>query len=136
MDLLRNTHHVMWEKKHYKAENYRDLRNHPVMKHTLLIPVHRALHAEIPPPPRPNIGLLFTMLNHLDHIPKGEQPLDSFRGLIDFLGEVAERDVPISEKAGILAVHFSSQLHFIELGQLPDDRISLSALRPDIPKVQ
>lgn len=63
-----NVHHTFFNRAWYRTPILRSLRNHPLVKTSMLVDIHRELHAEVQAPPKPShelaVGALY-LLNDL-----------------------------------------------------------------------
>lgn len=62
-------HHVLWQRRDYHTQLEKALRNHTGLVVPLYDAVHRKLHIEVPPPPKPNSRLILGALAMLDELP-------------------------------------------------------------------
>ena len=108
MELSRNSHHLLWERRHYNGL-HKTLRTHKGMViPNVWIPQHNLLHAELPTPPKPSAPLAREMLNNLDRPLRGK--LDGLYYTIEYLTDHETRD------ANRLAVHLTKQLGYLVIG--------------------
>ena len=93
-----NCHHLFWQRANFKTPLEKQLRNHRLLKTPLYVDVHKDLHADLPPPPKPNAELICGMLlvlNELEPVPRPE--IDATLALSEFC---LERDDRTAKRIG------------------------------------
>lgn len=60
-----NEHHMFWNRAWYKQGGLRVLRNDPLVRNEMFIPVHKELHANLNAPPKPSPELTIGALSVL-----------------------------------------------------------------------
>lgn len=63
-----NCHHSFWNRSWYRSPIQRALRQHEGLVVPMYEQVHRDLHADMPPPPRPNSAQILGALGMLDRL--------------------------------------------------------------------
>lgn len=112
-------HHVAFERRSYKTRLETLYRNMGGMVVLLDSQVHRELHTEVAPPPKPNHHLMADIYQHA-RLSDYESQYDVFKQIVDYVGMVAaggqcEQNV---EDAALLHANLLEQAHFVDLGQL------------------
>jgi len=106
-----NVHHLFWQRASYKTPLEKRLRNHRLVKTALYQDVHKELHAELLPPPKPNAELICGMLlvlNELEPTPRPE--IDATLALSEYC---LERDDRVAQRIGH---HLLAQAVFLTEG--------------------
>lgn len=103
-----NIHHALWQRASYKSPLEKRLRNHPLLKTPVYKDVHKDLHAELCPPPKPTPELICGMLlvlNELETVPRPQ--VDATLALSEFC---LERDDRTAQRLGH---HLLNQVGFL-----------------------
>lgn len=105
-------HHVYSERRWYKTPLEKYVRNHFGMLVPMYLQPHRELHANTPPPPKPNQRLLLLTAEWLDNM--STATLSNSPGAVR---EIAERHLELEDKlAQRIGSNFMQQLEFIDEG--------------------
>ena len=112
-------HHVAFERRSYKTRLETLYRNMGGMVVLLDSQVHRELHAEVAPPPKPNHHLMADIYQHA-RLSDYESQYDVFRQIVDYVGMVAmtSSNQQNTEDAEALHQNLVRQQSFIDLGRL------------------
>ena len=107
-----NKHHLWWNRSWYRTPTLRALRQHSLCMNELYVDVHKELHAELPPPPKPSPELAMGAIVLLDEM-RNEghtDPIDVHMALSEhFLGQ----DSNLSQRIGHHILH---QAVFVQEG--------------------
>lgn len=107
-----NRHHVYSERRWYRTPLERYVRSHFGMLVPMYVQVHKELHANVPPPPKPNQRLLLMTAKFLDDLPDStlaNQP--------QAIRELAQAHLELDDKlAQRIGANMIDQLHFIDQG--------------------
>jgi len=105
----RNRHHLLYPKRQYRGLQ-KELRQHPgLVIPGVWIPIHKQLHAELLPPPKPSHDLTTDLLNNLNNRSL-TAPLDGLKYTVEHLTNIERED---TQK---LATHLLKQLGYLVLG--------------------
>jgi len=118
-----NIHHTLWTRANYAKATYPHLlREHPFLKHEMLIARHNDLHADIDPLPRMSVDLAKISLRFFDDYnmtPTYERRvrLDAFDMLTEYYFEIGQMIGRLATEAGGFAEHFVAQRGYINNGK-------------------
>ena len=119
-------HHVAFERRAYKTRLESLYRNMGGMVLLLGSQAHGDLHAEVPPPPKPNHNLMTDIYQHARLMGYDTQ-YDVFEQIVDYVARVAvgfQCDENVHD-ANLLYQNLAQQAVFIEQGRLtPIERIA------------
>ena len=62
---MENQHHLFFNKSYYKSRLEKQFRTHSALVIPMELQVHRDLHAEVPPPPKPSARLIYGAIGAL-----------------------------------------------------------------------
>lgn len=103
-----NTHHLLWQRRHYNGSLYKSLRQHEgLVIPNVWVPQHKLLHAELPTPPKPSANLARAIINNLDR-PLNNK-LDGLMYTIDYLTDHETRE------GQALSLHLTKQLGYLAM---------------------
>ena len=106
-----NYHHLLWTRASYKTPLEKQIRNHKLLKTPIYQDAHKELHAEIPPPPKPNAELICGMLLVLNQLEPVKHPeIDATLALSEFCLELDNR---VAQRLGH---HFLAQAVYLTEG--------------------
>lgn len=105
-------HHMWWNRAWYKAPILKSLRNHPLSKNALYAPIHRDLHAELRPPPKPSPEMAMGAILLLDEL-RDAQQTDPVNVHLALSEHFLEQD---STLAGRIGHHLLMQAGFVREG--------------------
>lgn len=115
-----NRHHVFWPGYEYQNRTDRRMRNLGVFVIRMHIPVHDALHENVPPPPRISHDLKHIIIQENEYMNK-DLPQSTRLELITYhllrLSDHAPSE-QIREDAGALYENFAQQLEYIHKGKV------------------
>ena len=107
-----NNHHALWQRAWYKSPIEKCLRTHRGLIVPIQIEVHKELHADIPPPPKPSGRLILGALAMLDELPTRilADPPQAIGYLHDHWSRMHD------QRANRIAENIGQQLVYIEEG--------------------
>jgi len=107
-----NRHHAFFTRCWYRTKPERELRQHKGLIVPMWITVHDDLHANIPPPPKPNARVVAQALHYLGELPDvvTNDPVRCIGELADFLYSRSDR---VAERIG---ENLTKQLVYIQEG--------------------
>ena len=94
-----NRHHVWFERGDYLTRFERRLRQHRGFIIPMLIEPHRELHANVPPPPKPNHHQTAALLDNIDQfdIAPVHHAIELFESWSEREGKIAQNALEIAE---------------------------------------
>lgn len=107
-----SVHHTFWNRAWYRTPVLRALRNHTLVKTALYVPAHRELHAQLPPPPKPNPEMAIGAVILLDELKNDgdTNPVDAHLALSEYFLQMD------SALGGRIGHHILKQTGFIMEG--------------------
>lgn len=112
-------HHAIFERRSYKRPMEVKFRQMGGMVLHLGSQVHAELHANVPPPPKPNEYLMADIYQHARLLDYDTQ-YDVFNQIVDYVGMVAAGNGHELNIADATSLHENlvAQQHFVDLGRL------------------
>jgi hypothetical protein len=110
-------HHIFWERKDYHTPQEKRFREAAGMVLRLEQTVHRELHEEIAPPPKPSHDFMNMITDFKRGIPTYDT-YEMFEYITEYVGGVSCSQNRHAVEAGKLFDNFAAQQHFINLGKV------------------
>lgn len=110
-------HHTLFNRCDYKTPLEKRFRESAGMVLRLEQTVHRELHEEIKPPPKPSHEFMGMLIEFKKGIPSHD-PYEMFEYVVEYVGGVSCSQNAHAVEAGKLFDNFAQQQHFINLGKV------------------
>ena len=113
-----NRHHIFWRRDSYKTPPERKFRDVTGLVLRMTIREHKTLHANVPPPHKPNPDLMRDV-TQFDRNLDDNLYFDRYLKIADYLIDVMhDGSAHNSEDAGLILENFELQNEFLDKGRL------------------
>lgn len=110
-------HHILWTRNTYHTSLEKRFRQAGGLVLRLEKGIHRQLHDNLSPPPKPSAELMQTVLDYKKTLPTTE-PYETFEYITEFLGGLERTHSSVAVQAGELYENFTAQQAYVDLGRV------------------
>ena len=110
-------HHTRWERREYTSPLEKRFRQAGGLVLRLEQTIHRELHEELSPPPKPSHDLMCAILDFKKGIPTYD-PYEIFEYVTEYMGGLSRSQNSLAPQAGDLYENYTAQQEFIDLGKV------------------
>ena len=115
--LATSKHHIAWQRNIYNTPTEKKFRESAGFVLRLEQTVHRELHAELDPPPKPDHDLIYAIVDFKKGIPT-QDPYEIFEYVTEYMGGLSRSQHRFAAQAGELYDNYAAQQTYIDLGKV------------------